>query len=101
MPPKNVPNRVDNILKPNGDFVGTVNKGATPNIRSVSAKDFITLKNNLLNGATASGTYAGGKGTWYDLPSGGRVRVRASDNSGTTLDIDIPGYPKGFKVHQQ
>ncbi len=45
--------------------------------------------------------YAGGKGVWYDLPSGGRVGIRTSNNSGVTLDIDIPGYPKGFKVHQQ
>jgi hypothetical protein len=94
-------NSVDSILKPNGQFAGTVNKGATPNIRTVSPNEFNTLKNNLLNGATASGTYDSGKGTWYDLPSGGRVGVRTSDNSGMTLDIDILGYPKGFKVHQQ
>jgi filamentous hemagglutinin len=87
-------------LKPNGQFIGAVNKGATPNIRTVSSSKFDALKNNLLDGATASGSYAGGKGTWYDLPNGGRVGVRTSDNSGLTLDIDIPGYPQGFKVHQ-
>ena len=95
----NAAKSVDDILKPNGDFIGTVNKGATPNIRTVSLSEFNTLKDDLLDGATASGTYAGGKGTWYDLQNGGRVGVRTSDNSGLTLDIDIPGYPKGFKVH--
>jgi len=94
-------NDVSNILMPDGQFVGTVNQGATPNIRTVPSSEFDTLKDSLLNGATESGTYAGGKGTWYDLPSGGRVGVRTSDNAGPTLDIDIPGYPKGFKVHQQ
>jgi hypothetical protein len=92
---------VADILKPNGQFIGTVNKGATPEIRTVSPSEFNILKDDLLNGATASGKYAKGEGTWYDLPGGGRVGVRMSDNTGITLDIDIPGYPKGFKVHQQ
>jgi hypothetical protein len=26
--------------------------------------------------------------------------VRVSECSGLTLDVDIPGYPKGFKVHK-
>ena len=92
---------VDEILKPGGDFLGTVQKGATPNIRTVSSRDFVTLQGQILNGAKQAGTYSGGKGTWYELPGGGRVGVRTSDKSGTTLDIDIPGYPKDFKVHQQ
>ena len=92
---------VDNLLKPNGNYIGVVNSGATENIRTVSSGEFSVLKNELLNGATATGTYAGGKGTWYSLPRGGRIGVRASDNSGVTMDIDIPGYPKGFKVHQK
>jgi len=45
--------------------------------------------------------YANGKGTWYKLKSGGRVGVRNSQNNGTTLDFDVPGLPKGFKVHQK
>jgi filamentous hemagglutinin len=31
---------VDDLLKPNGDFLGTVNQGATPNIRTVSSSEF-------------------------------------------------------------
>ncbi|SIT29110.1 hemagglutinin repeat-containing protein [Achromobacter sp. MFA1 R4] len=92
---------VDDILKPNGEYIGIVDKGATPNIRTVSSHDFEAMKVDLLDGASIAGTYAGGKGTWYDLPTGGRVGVRMSDISGETLDIDIPGYPKGFKVHHQ
>ncbi|WP_306180344.1 hemagglutinin repeat-containing protein [Rhizobium sp. AN73] len=52
---------IDDILKPHGDFVGTVNKGATPNIRTLSLSEFNTLKNDLLNGATMSRPYAGGR----------------------------------------
>lgn len=92
---------LDDVLKPNGQFVGSVNKGATPNVRTVSKDEFEALMADLLAGASPAGSYAGGKGAWYDLPGGGRVGVRVSDNSGTTLDIDISGYPKGFKVHQQ
>ncbi len=89
------------LLKPGSEFIGNVEKGATPNIRTISAKEFTTLKDQLLKGATKIGKYASGKGTWYKLKSGGRVGVRSSKNNGTTLDIDIPGLPKGFKVHQQ
>jgi len=99
--PKRTAKSIDDILKPGGDFLGTVHKGATPNIRTVASQDFIKLQEQLLNGAKQTGTYSGGKGTWYELPSGGRVGVRTSDKSGMTLDIDIPGYPKGFKVHQR
>ncbi|WVT77634.1 hypothetical protein QM996_24715 (plasmid) [Sinorhizobium chiapasense] len=92
---------VGELLSPNGNFVGTVARGATPNIRTVSASEFAELQKGLLNGAKPSGTYAGGRGTWYELPDGGRVGVRVSDKSGVTLDIDVSGFPKGFKVHQQ
>jgi len=36
-------------------------KGATPNIRTVSATEFDVLKNELLDGATVSGNYAGAR----------------------------------------
>jgi hypothetical protein len=92
---------VQELLKPGGEFVGSVRKGATVEIRTVPSSDFSTLQQELLAGAEPSGSYAGGKGIWYNLPSGGRVGVRSSKESGLTLDIDIPGLPKGFKVHQQ
>lgn len=92
---------VDSLLKPNGQFVGRVEGGATPNIRTVSNQDFSTLQSQLITGAKPVGQYSGGKGTWYDLPSGGRVGVRRSDDFGLTLDVNIPGYPSGFNVHQK
>jgi len=73
----------------------------TPNIRTISAEEFSELQGQLLAQAKPTGSYAGGNGTWYELQSGGRVGVRTSSNSGVTLDIDIPGLPKGLKVHQQ
>ena len=92
---------VDDILKPDGQLVGTVNKGATQNIRTVSSSEFTKLKDDLLEAATPGGTYAKGKGQWYDLPNGGRVGVRESGDHGLTLDFDIPGYSKDLKVHQK
>jgi filamentous hemagglutinin len=82
-------------------LIGTVVKGANPKIRTVSSQEFTKLQEQLLKGARPAGQYAGGKGTWHELPSGGRVGVRTSDKSGVTLDIDIPGLPAGIKVHQQ
>lgn len=70
-PPGLIFKKPDDVLKPNGQFVGYVNKGATPNIRTVSLNEFDKLKTDLLTGASPAGTYAGGKGTWYDLPAGG------------------------------
>lgn len=59
------------------------------------------MKDDLLDGATASGTYADGKGTCTIFPTedvcGGEHPIIPD----CTLDIDIPGYPKGLKVHQQ
>ena len=92
---------VEDLLRPNGQYVGTVNPGATPNIRTVTSQEFSQLQADLLNGAKPSVQYAGGKGTWYELPGGGRVGVRQSDGSGLTLDINIPGFPRDLKVHQK
>lgn len=91
---------VDELLKLGGGYVGHVNPGATPNIRAVTPAEFTEIQNGLLQGAKPVGTYAQGNGTWYSLPGGGRVGVRTSAQSGVTLDINIPGYPPGFKVHQ-
>ena len=91
----------DDVLRPGGNLIGTVAKGATPNIRTVTPQEFAKLQEQLLKGTKQSGQYAGGKGTWHELPGGGRVGVRTSDKSGVTLDIDIPGMPSGLKVHQQ
>jgi filamentous hemagglutinin family protein len=91
---------VDGLLRPGGEFLGTVVRGATAEIRTITASEFSALQKQLLRGAKPSGSYAAGNGTWYELPSGGRIGVRASEGSGVTLDIDIPGYPRGFKVHK-
>ena len=92
---------INDLLKPNGNFIGVVSRGATPEVRTVPSLEFSNLQKQLLNDAKEAGQYAGGKGTWYALQGGGRVGVRISEKSGVTLDIDIPGYPKGFKVHQE
>jgi len=92
---------IDDMLKPGGELIGVVQKGSTPNIRTVSQKTFGELKEGLLSGASRGPKYAGGKGVWYELPNGGRVGVRTSEKSGETLDFNLPGFPRDLKVHQQ
>lgn len=74
--------------------MGRVERGVTPNIRSVSRQEFSALQSQIL----AEAQYARGKGVWYELPSGGRVGVRSSDDFGLTLDIDILGILRDLRL---
>ena len=92
--------RFDGILAPNGKPVGTVRANADPTTRTVTPETYTSIRNQLLEGATPGDYYAGGTGRWHILPGGGKVGVRSSRGSGETLDIVIPGYPSGYKIHQ-
>ncbi|WP_241155907.1 VENN motif pre-toxin domain-containing protein [Neisseria yangbaofengii] len=93
---------IDHIVKDkNGEFVGNVNKGATENIRTVSQREFHQIKNNLLKNAKEVGKYSNGRGTWYQLPNGDRFGVRGSSRHGETLDFNVKGLPRDFKIHQK
>ncbi|RPD82998.1 hypothetical protein EGK75_13805, partial [Neisseria weixii] len=93
---------IDHIVKDrNGKFVGNVNKGATENIRTVSQQEFQQIKNNLLKDAKEVGKYSNGRGTWYQLPNGDRFGVRGSSRHGETLDFNVRGLPRDFKIHQK
>ncbi len=95
------PNRLaEDLLRPGGNLLGSVAKGATENIRTVSSAEFSNLQSQLMKlGGTQvqKPTYMG---VWYELPGGGGFGVRQA-KSGPTLAFDLPGFPKGFKVHQQ
>lgn len=80
---------IDNLLKPNGQFVGRVERGATSNIRTVSQQEFRSIKNNLLQDAKEVGGYSNGRGTWYELPNGDRFGIRGSSKYGETLDFNF------------
>ena len=95
---------VENLIKDrNGNYIGKNVGGATENIRTLSEKDYQALKNDILKNSIPGANYGskGSKGTWYDLPGGGRVGVRISNNHGETIDFDVPGIPTGFKIHKR
>lgn len=89
------------VLRPNGQLVGNVVGGATPEVRTVSPAAFGNIRQSLSNlGAVEGGGNAGYRGTWYTLPNGqGGFGVRNA-SSGPTMDFNIPGLPRGLKIHQ-
>jgi HK97 family phage portal protein len=93
----------DEILKPGGQDIGTVEGRARPNIRTVSPSDFEATKNKLLDGAVEVSPPADYKGKWYQRADGTTVGVRESPESGTTLEV-VKGNSKidsGYKVHKK
>ncbi|MDR0780158.1 MAG: hypothetical protein LBF16_05615, partial [Pseudomonadales bacterium] len=95
---------MSDILLPNGQPIGNVIGGAGPRIRTVTPNEFSQLQAQLLNDATPIASPSGYAGTWYQRADGTIFGVRASGNSGITIDIvksNNPGLPPGFKVHQQ
>lgn len=92
---------ISSVLRPNGQLVGSVLRGTTPEVRTVSPAAFGNIRQSLSNlGAVEGGGSAGYRGTWYTLPNGqGGFGVRNA-TSGTTMDFNIRGLPKGFKLHQ-
>jgi HK97 family phage portal protein len=93
----------DEILKPGGQDIGTVEGRARPNIRTVSPSDFEATKSKLLDGAVEVPTPADYRGKWYQRADGTTVGVRESPESGTTLEV-VKGNSKidtGYKVHKK
>lgn len=92
---------VSSVLRPNGQLVGNVVGGATPEVRTVSPAAFGNIRQSLSNlGAVEGGGNVGYRGTWYTLPNGqGGFGVRNA-SSGPTMDFNIPGMPRGLKIHQ-
>jgi hypothetical protein len=92
---------LSSILRPNGQLVGNAVGGATSEVRTVSPAAFGSIRQSLSNlGAVEGGGASSYRGSWYSLPNGqGGFGVRNA-NSGPTMDMNIPGFPKGFKIHQ-
>lgn len=93
---------IDRLVKNrNGNFIGEVHKGATDNVRTVSQQQFNQIKNEIIKNGRIEGSYSNNKGIWYRLPDGNRVGVRTSGRNGETLDFDVKGLPRDFKIHQK
>ena len=46
-------------------------------------------------------SYSQGEGTWYQRANGDRIGVRNSAEHGETLDFNVKGLLKDFKIHQK
>ena len=93
---------IDHIIKnSDGSYVGKVHKGATENIRTVSQQEFQHIKNRLLENTRKMESYSQGEGTWYQRANGDRIGVRNSAEHGETLDFNVKGLLKDFKIHQK
>ncbi|VFR51963.1 hemagglutinin-like secreted protein [plant metagenome] len=94
--------QLDEILKPGGNLVGDVNQGATSEVRTVSPGEFWNIERDLLSLGAKLDSSKKYPGSWYELQNGmGGFGVRISEASGRTLDLNIPGYDRGLKIHQK
>ena len=99
---KNEKSSIDNIVKDKeGNYIGKVNKGATENIRTVSKQEFDNIRKELLKNSKKVGEYSNGRGTWYELPNGDKFGIRHSSRHGETMDFNVKGLPRDFKIHQK
>lgn len=97
------------ILMPGGQPIGTVARGATVNIRTVTSAEFGSLASDLLTGAYKIetppnyGVYLGRRtGQYYQRADGSVVGLRWAA-SGPTFDVvksNTPLIGTDFKVHQ-
>lgn len=99
---KNEKSSIDNIVKDkNGNYIEKVNKGATENIRTVSKQEFNNIRKELLKNSKKVREYSNCIGTWDELPNGDKFGIRHSSRHGETLDFNVKGLPRDFKIHQK
>lgn len=97
------PAKPGDVLSPGGRPVGDVEKGATPDIRTVNPKKLDGIIDALKGlGAKPDPGKTRYPGEWYSLPGNqGGFGVRESTKGGRTLDVDIPSVPDVSKIHQK
>ncbi len=92
------------ILVPSGTPIGTVEPGATANIRTVSSSEFDLLTKDLLDGATPIATPIEYYGQWWQRLDGSVFGIRMSGQNGATIDVvknNNASIPRDMKVHQR
>lgn len=96
------PKTPGDVLAPNGQPVGHVEGGATPDVRTVTPGQMDGIIDGLKGLGAKPGSRPNYPGDWYDLPNNqGGFGVRDSRQSGRTVDVNIPGVPDVTKVHQK
>ena len=96
-----LPDRLKEITSPMGNPVGRVQKGATPQIRTVTPNEFQSIVKDLKAMGAKQTTKPGYPGNWYDTGNGTGFGIRNSPKSGQTIDISHPELPSGTKIHQR
>ena len=97
------PPTLGNILAPSGQPIGSVNPGATPNIRTVTPSEFYATRFDLLQGAIPTTAPPRYPGVAFERPDGTVIGIRNSSN-GPTIDVirsNDPLIGPDFKVHQK
>jgi len=101
-PPRTRP--LESILAPGGERIGSVNPGATEDIRTVSPAEFERIGSDLLSEAIPAGGSETYPGVIYERPDGSLLGIRDSRRHGTTIDViqsTSPAIPNGFRIHQK
>jgi RHS repeat-associated protein len=97
------PPTLGSILAPGGQPIGSVNPGASPNIRTVSPSEFQANRFDLLQGAIPTTGPPGYPGVAFERPDGSLIGLRNS-STGSVIDVlrsNDPLILPGFKVHQR
>jgi hypothetical protein len=81
------------IVAPGSTWIGEVNKGATPYVRTVTASQFQQIEKALLEGAKIVSKPSYTAGTWYRRNDSSEFGIRNSDQNGLTIDIKDPALP--------
>jgi hypothetical protein len=95
-----VESKVRNVLAQNGQPIGYVQKGATPNIGTLEPAMFDKVVSDLLNTGATPVNHPTYDGTWYDTGGGSSgFGIRESKNFGRTIDTNVPGIGRD-KFHR-
>jgi hypothetical protein len=96
------PRSSENVFLPGGRDLGSRNRGAGKDIRTVEQIEFDELFNGLLRGSRSTPVQSKYSGEWFERPDGLVFGIRISERHGLTIEIirsSNPLLPQGYKVH--
>jgi RHS repeat-associated protein len=96
------PKSAAEVLTPDGEPVGNVQGGATPDVRTVKPGELDEVIDGLKGLGAKPASKPNYPGDWFDLPNNqGGFGIRDSKGSGRTVDVKIPDVPDVTKIHQK
>jgi hypothetical protein len=96
------PKKLEDILKPDGGYVGE--RGSGSRIRTVPPGQFEQLLGQLLNGTARADTPPAYLGKWFSRKDGTIFGVRNSLDYGPTIEVIKPGasgIKKDLRIHRR